>query len=316
MIDFPKPNIVLSRCINIEAVRYDGGITNNEFARILGKYVNYITICPEVSIGLGVPRDPIIIIKENDYYKLYQPKTSLDLTNAMEEFSDRFLNSLIDIDGFLLRSKSPSCGVSGTKIFNNPYANEPIEEGSGFFAQKVLERFGYLAVEDELRLKNEEIRNHFLTKIFAFAELRETLNNLSSIRELFNFHQRYKYLLMAYSQKTLRILGRLIAGWKGLKLHELISVYKEEFYKAFSSIPSRGSHINVLQHIFGYFSKHLSNSEKERFYKLLDSYRDGLIYIADIIKVLREYNLRYENKYLATQRYLNPYPEELLVYKS
>lgn len=136
MIDFPKPNIVLSRCINIEAVRYDGGITNNEFARILGKYVNYITVCPEVSIGLGVPRDPIIIIKENDYYKLYQPKTSLDLTNAMEEFSDRFLNSLIDIDGFLLRSKSPSCGVSGTKIFNNPYANEPIEEGSGFFCQK------------------------------------------------------------------------------------------------------------------------------------------------------------------------------------
>ncbi|MCX7796950.1 MAG: DUF523 and DUF1722 domain-containing protein [bacterium] len=315
-MDFPKPNIILSRCINIEAVRYDGGITNNEFAKILGNYVNYIPVCPEVSIGLGVPRDPIVIIKENNSYRLYQPKTELDLTSRMEEFSDEFLDSLREIDGFLLRSKSPSCGVSGTKIFDNPYASKPIEEGKGIFAKKVLEKFGYLAVEDELRLKNIEIMNHFLIKVFAFTELRETLNSLSSIKELINFHQRYKYLLMAYSQKILRTLGRVIAGIDGSKLQEIVFIYREEFYKAFSNIPSRGSHINVSQHIFGYFSKYLSNSEKERFFKLLDNYRKGLIHTTDLIRALRDYNLRYNNNYLTTQRYLNPYPEEFLLYKN
>ncbi len=316
MKDFPKPNIVISKCINIEAVRYDGGIVDNEFAKILGSYVNYITVCPEVSIGLSVPRDPIVIIKENNSYKLYQPKTNLNLTDKMEEFSNKFLDSLIDIDGFLLKSKSPSCGVSGTKIFDDLYSDKPIEEGRGFFAQKALEKFGYLAIEDELSLKIIEIRHHFLIKVFAFAEFRETINRLSSVKELIDFHQRYKYLLMAYSQRALRTLGRLIAGQKELKLQELTSIYRREFYKAFADVPSRGSNVNVLQHIFGYFSRYLRNVEKDKFFRLLDDYRNGLVHITSLIRLLRDYSFRFENRYLITQRYLNPYPEEFLVYEN
>jgi len=282
---------------------------------VLGNYVNYIPVCPEVSIGLGVPRDPIIIIKEDESYKLYQPKNNLDLTDRMKDFSERFLSSLKEVDGFLLRSKSPSCGVLGTKIFEDPYSSIPIEEGKGLFAKKVFERFGYLAIEDEVRLKDLEIRNHFLTKIFAFAELRKTLNNNTSIKELINFHQRYKYLLMAYNQKILRTLGRLIATQRDLEIYDLISTYKEEFRKAFLNMPSRGSHINVLQHIFGYFSKYLNTKEKEDFYNLLDKYREGSIYLTEIIKLIREYNFRFKNSYIINQRYLYPYPEELLFYK-
>jgi uncharacterized protein YbbK (DUF523 family) len=113
-------------------------------------------ICPELEIGLGVPRDPVVLERHEDGVHMVQPSTGRDLTRLMEEFSERFLASLDDVDGFILKSRSPSCAI-----------REP-----GLFAAHVLERFPEAAVEDEVALQDAEVRERFLAKVFALAAAR------------------------------------------------------------------------------------------------------------------------------------------------
>lgn len=300
-----KPRILLSRCFS-QPVRYNGSIVNDEFINKLKDYIEFIDFCPEMEIGLGVPRKRIIIVEEDNFKKLFQPETGRELTDIMIQYCQRTLNAVKDVDGFVLKAKSPSCGVGSTKLYKN---GAIVGKTYGFFANEIKKTFPLLPLEDEGRLRDEGIRKHFLIRIFAFAELREILK-YAEPKILVQFHSRYKYLLMTYSQKSLKELGQLVADGK-IPFEEKIHVYKDKFYEAFIRKPSIKRHVNTLMHLMGYVSKKLSHKEREHLINLINKYDHGKIQLKVIIELLKSLAYRFDSEYILIQKYLEPYPEDL-----
>ena len=278
--------------------------------RKLEKHVNYIPVCPEVEIGLGVPRFPVRIVRSGPT-RLIQPSTNRDLTGLMNEFSERFLAGLRDVDGFILKHRSPSCGVKDVRIYPSAEKSAPLGTGPGFFGGNVQERFPGLAIEDEGRLKSYTIREHFLTKLFTLTSLRETMRS-QRISELVRFHTNNKFLLMSYSQKELRILGNTVANHDKKETTQVMQDYQEGLKNAMKNPPKPTNRINVLMHIFGYSAGKLSKKEKEFFNETLELYRDGRIPFTSALQLLRSWTIRFENEYLLYQTYFEPYPEDLM----
>ena len=162
-----RPRVVISKCIEFAACRYDGTMISDEFVRCLKTRVDFVPVCPEMEVGLGCPRDPIRIVAAQGTVRLVQPTTGRDVSDAMREFSRKFLDGLGTVDGFLLKARSPSCGIRDVKIFGGPQDAEPQGLGRGFFGGAVLARFPDLAVEDEEGLARAAIRERFLEKLFA-----------------------------------------------------------------------------------------------------------------------------------------------------
>lgn len=306
-----KPRVVISACLNGEKVRYDSNSIDHPFVKKLLKYIEPINVCPEISIGLSVPRDPIIVVKKEDNLVLYQPSTKKDLTAKMLDFSQSFLSSLKDIDGFLLKSKSPSCGVSGTKIFSSFESKSTLYRHRGLFAMEVFKHFPYYPIEDEGRLNDYEIRDFYLIKIFSFCRLRLFENSAKEMKELIKFHQENKLILMTQSQQKLKLLGRIVANKEKVSFKEVIKNYVSEFIKAFSRKPSKKSKVNTLMHAFGYVSRSLNKKEKEHFLNLLEKYKNDMVPYLVPFEMLKSFIYRTENEYLTSQHFFNPYPEEL-----
>ena len=310
MRDFPKPVVVVSKCITFEPVRWNGQIIASEFVEKLKPYVTFVPVCPEVEIGLGIPRDPIRIILVNGEKRLLQPATGLDFTEKMTIFSESFLNSLNAVDGFILKSGSPSSGFKNVKVYPSTEKVSSIEKAPGFFGGAVLQKFPNSAIEDERRLLNPRIREHFLTKLFTLASFREVKKS-GKVKDLVKFQSDNKYLFTAYNQKELRILGKLAANQEHKAVGETIGSYEAHLYYALSRTPSVGSNINVLLKIMGYFSHQLSKDEKSFFVSSVDKYRAGRLPMSACLSVLRAWIVRFKQEYLSSQTVLEPYPEQL-----
>ncbi len=202
---YPKPVLVLSACLAGDNVRYDGKPVLEPFSQELARHSEVIKVCPEVALGLGVPREKVIVYKNDSAVRLFQPAKGLELTEAMARFSEEFLNSLPEVDGFLLKSKSPSCGVSRTKVYGDPEGRLYRGTGKGLFALKVIERFPYLPVEDELRLRRRRLRLNFLVSLFSLAGVREKGHE--------NFHREFGTVFRAYAPRVeLRLRNSTSAG--------------------------------------------------------------------------------------------------------
>jgi uncharacterized protein YbgA (DUF1722 family)/uncharacterized protein YbbK (DUF523 family) len=311
LIGFPNPKIVISRCIGFDPCRYNGEIVQDKFVARLGPHVEFMCVCPEVEIGLGTPRAPIRIVSSGGGRKLIQPSTGLDVSEKMRKFSHRFLGSLEEVDGFILKNRSPSCGVVDVKVYSGPEKSMAIGTTAGFFGAAVLEKFGDRAVEDEGRLKNLKIREHFLTRIFASARFRR-LQQSASMHDLVRFHAENKLLLMAYSQTKMRVLGRIVANVDGERLASVLDLYGKTFREALHNPPRHASPINVLEHALGYFKNELSSREKRHFLDVLESYRYGKTPLSSAVSVLRSWVIRFDSEYLRNQTFFNPFPEDLI----
>ncbi len=178
-----RPRLVVSACLLGEKVRYDGRSAEDEFVLELSERCEVIPVCPEVSVGLGVPRDKIIVYIDEEMPKLSQPSTGRDLTKEMERFSKSFLDQLPPVDGFILKSKSPSCGVSRTKTYRDPRGEKFLGLTKGLFALEVLRRYPHYPIEDEIRLRDEKRRLLFLAKLFALFKLRTDPQSLKDLLE-------------------------------------------------------------------------------------------------------------------------------------
>ncbi len=313
--NFFKPKVVISKCINIEATRYNGGIIVDEFTKKLGEFVEYIPLCPEVEIGLPAPRSPLILVKgKGQEPSIIQPATGIDYTQRMLDYANRVLAPMKNIDGFILKGKSPSCGISNTTIYESVESYPEVRgKGRGIFAYQVFKRFeGVVPIEDEGRLKNPDIRHHFLTAIFSLAEFRN-LKEKPRSRDLVEFHSQHKYLLMAVSESRLRSMGKIVSRAGSEPLEDVIKQYEVEFRAAFRKMPSRNHFFNTLLHIYGYFSDRLNALEKAHFLDILEGFRSGKVPMSLPVEILRSYVYRFNEEYLLKQRFFNPYPEELSV---
>lgn len=166
-----RPRVLFSRCLAGDPCRYDGDRVPDTFIGRLRTHVEALNVCPEVAIGLGVPRPPIRRLAGG---LLVEPSTGRDLTDAMSAFTAETLATAPTLDGAVLKSRSPSCGLGDTKLYASHEAAEPLELGYGVFAQGVQATHGGLAISDEVRLSDPSLRRAFLERLFALAWLRDT----------------------------------------------------------------------------------------------------------------------------------------------
>jgi uncharacterized protein YbgA (DUF1722 family)/uncharacterized protein YbbK (DUF523 family) len=311
MREFATPNVVISKCLGFDRCRWNGAVIPDEFVESLKPHVHYHPVCPEVEIGLGVPRDPIRIVDTGQGPRLIQPSTGTDMTVKMRRFTKTFLDSLTDIDGCILKYRSPSCGMKGVKIYAGPQKGAASIPGPGFFGGAVLDKFSIAAIEDEGRLRNFRLREHFLTKLFLMADWR-TVRSSGTMRDLVRFQAQNKLLLMAYNQKELKILGRLVANLEKRPLVEIRRDYEKHLGGALARPPRYKSNINVLMHGLGFFSRELSPSEKTFFLDALERYRNEKIPLSVPLNLARSWVIRFDQEYLRQQTFFEPYPEALM----
>ncbi|UCZ55239.1 DUF523 and DUF1722 domain-containing protein [Bacillus shivajii] len=311
MKSFEKPTVVVSKCLGFDACRYNGDALHDRSVDKLAPFVQFIPVCPEEEIGLGTPRDPIRIVAKNKENRLMQPATKKDLTEEMTTFSQEYLHSLEEIDGFILKTRSPSCAISDAKVMSGLDKSPTIDKSAGLFGKEVLKKFSHLAIEDEGRLKNFTIREHFFTKIFILATFRKIKKSLS-YQDLLQFHSHNKYLFMAFHQLKLKELGRITANHNKEPIEHTLHNYEKVLYELLSHPPTCAKNINVLHHIMGYFSKKLTHEEKSYFLNLIEQYRENKVPLSSPVGVLRAWVSRFQHPYLQTQTFFTPYPEELV----
>ena len=309
MTTFPRPRIVVSQCLGFEAVRYNGAIIRDDFVARLAAWVDYIEVCPEVAIGLGVPRPPIHVEQRAGALRLLQPSTGRDVTETMQTFAAAFLGELGAVDGFILKNRSPSCGLSDVKV-HGAAGSGPIGKGAGMFGGAVLAHFPAHATEDEGRLRNHAIREYFLTKLFALARLRE-VRLAGTLSALMDFHASYKYVLMTHAQATMRELGQLVAVTTDRPAVAVIDEYRDRFGRALRGPARVGAHVNTLMHALGYFRDGLGAQEKAYFIDTLEQFRRGAAPLSAPVAILRSWIIRFDEPYLARQSYFEPYPPQL-----
>ena len=311
MRSFPRPNIVLSRCIEFDHCRYDGSMIPSDFVAALKPHVSFIPVCAEMEIGLGVPRSPIRIVSIEGEPRLIQPATGLDVTDKMISFSRSFLGSLSGIDGFILKFRSPSCGMKDIKVYSGPDKHSSVAKAPGFFGGAVVKSFPGLAVEDEGRLRNNNLREHFLTRIFTLAAYRE-VEREASMKRLIRFHTVNKLLLAAHSQKESKVLGNIVANREGQEISSLLKDYREHLEMALKRPPRYTSKANVLMHSLGYFSSELSSEEKAFFLQSIERYKQKKLAFSAPLSILQSWIARFDEKYLKSQTFFEPFPEDLI----
>lgn len=306
-----RPRVVVSRCLGFDTCRYNGQTLPDKFVEALGEFVEYRTVCPEVEIGLGVPRDPIRLVLERGEMLLYQPASGKEYRQDMLDYSDNLFKDLSDVDGFLLKGRSPSCGIKDVKVYLGKEKAVGSIKGVGIFGEQVLQHFPGLAIEEEGRLTNYRIREHFLTKIYMMARLRE-VEKTGSLKDLIRFHAQSKFLLMTYSQTGLKVLGRLTANADKSSFQEIIAAYRLHLGEALANPPKPSNIINTLMHMQGYFSDELTPREKAFIAENFDKYKNGKVHLGVPVNLLRSYAIKYEQDYLLDQILWEPFPEELM----
>ncbi len=304
---FIKPKIIISKCLEHDACRFDGQLINNKYIKKLKKFIEFSTVCPEVEIGMGIPRKPIRIIHDNNKTILKQSDTGIDWSKKMNNFSQKYISEIDDIDGFILKSASPSCGINSTKIFQKKHP-APIGKGNGLFADQIVENFPNHPKEEEKRLNNAILREHFFTSIFTIADFR-SVNNFET---LYQYHAKHKYLFMSYNQTLMRKMGKIAANDDKLKIEAVKNNYYQCLLILFLKKSRYKSNINTHMHVMGYFKKFLSSPEKKLFLENLELYRDKKLPISGINNMLHSWIVRFDNEYLLNQSFFNPFPKDLI----
>ncbi len=300
-----KPKILVSKCLDFNNCRYDGQGYRDKVVLSLKDHVDIITVCPEVEIGLGTPRDPIKIEidKNSGNYKLVQHKTNKDCTKEMKDFSNQFLSTLEDIDGFILKSKSPSCGLKDVKIYNEGNKCSIKNNGNGLFCDEVIALYGDFPIESDGRLSNYSTRDNFLTKIFL-------LNNLKSTNNIIKFNEENKLLLESYCKEGYKKLSELISN--DILTEEVINDYKNEVYKIIKNKRNKESKLSIIESVFNRYIDKLNDEEINMFKDIIKSFENNKIPFSALGLAIKIFATRFEDREILSQSFFNPYPESLI----
>lgn len=305
--------IGVSSCLLGNQCRYDGSGAKDKFVvDELTQYFELIGYCPEEPI-FGTPRDTIRLVEVQEKVRVHIGKSGEDVTSKLQDSSMQFAKKakVDNLCGFILKSKSPTCGLERVKVYqqNN---NAPSEKkGIGFFAKELKKVYPYLPIEEEGRLNDPWLKENFLMQVFSFADITTFLKNKPQFKELVAFHTTYKYLIYAKSESAYKTLGNIVANHQKLPLKEVLDAYKIEFFKAISEKGTIKKTYNVLLHILGYFKKLITKEEKEHILDACNEYKNGIIPLIAVTKLINLYVKRFHQSYLESQKFLNPYPKEL-----
>lgn len=314
MKQFDKPRIFISKCLGQANCRYDGTTINSDVVEGLGPFVEYITACPEMDIGLPAPREALRIIRNEDKIdRIVNSKSGLDMTEKMQVFSADFLGKLKDqdLDGFILKDRSPSCGIGDVKIYKSAGKSDSLPgKTTGIFGAYALNAFPNVPLETEGRLLNFNIREHFMIRVFTMRDFKKVKAS-GKMSNLVAFHASNKYLLMAFSQKHLSALGKLTANHERRPFEAIVSDYEAILVQAMEKPLSTQRNINVLLHVLGYFKQDLNSAEKSFFLENLELYHQKRIPFSVMLSILKSWIVRFDTHYLKDQTLFEPFPATL-----
>ncbi len=308
-----KIKLGISACLLGEKVRFDGSHQWDRFITgTLGKYVDFVPVCPEVECGFGVPREPMRLAGNPDNPRLITVRTGVDHTDRMINWAKKRVRELEaeELCGFIFKSDSPSNGLERVKVYNAQ--GVPVKKGVGIFARLFMEHFPLLPVEDEGRLHDLNLRENFIQRLFAFKRWREVASRKNgALANLITFHTRHKLLILSHSPQHYRVLGNLVARAKEIPIKELYSQYQTLLMEALRLKTTPKKNTNVLYHLMGFFKKDLSADEKQELLDIIDSYAQGYLPLIVPITLINHYVRKYRQPYLKDQYYLNPHPLDL-----
>lgn len=306
-----KLKIGVSACLLGQNVRYDGSHQLNPFIKdILGQYMEFVPVCPEVECGLPVPREAMRLVGDEQAPRLVTRRTGVDHTQLMQTWAEVKVRQLEaeNLCGFIFKKNSPSSGLYRVKVYSEQ--GMPRNTGVGMFARVFTRHFPLLPVEEDGRLNDARLREDFIEAVFVMKRFHDLLAAPQSRGALVDFHTRHKLLLLARNQEQYRRMGSLVANMPE-PLDEAYSSYGRQLAQALQVRTTSKKHCNVLHHVFGYFKKELSTDEKQEVLELIEAYRRGDVPLIVPITLLNHYVRKFKPPYLEGQYYLHPHPLDL-----
>lgn len=307
--------IGISSCLLGEKVRYDGGHKRDRYVMdILGEHFKFVPVCPEVEIGMGIPREPVHLTGSPDSPRMVGNNTGEDWTSRMIKFREKRLRQLekYKLSGYILKKDSPSCGMERVKLYDDK--GRVSRNATGLWAGPLQKYFPLIPVEEEGRLNDLNLRENFIVRVFTYHDLQKVFGNRSfKRREVISFHTRHKLLLMAHSPKHYRALGKLVADIAKLTPGQFKSQYCHDFMAALKLKATSKKNVNVMHHIMGYMKKYLSKVEKEDILTTIEDYRNNLVPLIVPLTLINHYINKFGVEYIRDQSYLKPHPKELML---
>ncbi len=312
-----KPIIVISSCLLGNNVRHDGGNTHDSFiTQKLAEFFELKPICPEVKMGMGVPREAVnLILMKDGSKKMLGVKSKTDHTETAYNVSNEIIQEdLNDVSGVILQKKSPSCGIERVKLYNENFeaifAMKNTEKNRGIFAQELMIQKPLIPTIDSGRLFDPEERENFLRKTFCYFRFK---NLDGSAKALQDFHARYKFVILEYHQDLLKKLGNIAANSSNSPMDQVYARYQEKLFSSMHLFPSKKSRTNVFYHLLGFFKNELELTEKEIIHQMISDYNSGIVPYAVPFKMLEFLIIKHQQYYLKNHYYLDQYPKLLQV---
>ena len=302
----------VSACVMGEKVRYDGGHKQSNYTvNYLSKVFQMVPTCPEVGMGMPVPRPAIRVVEgKSDNLLVDSKDATLDYTSDLENYYQKQKPVFPELDGYIFAAKSPTCGVERIKVFDDE-GNLLHRKGRGLFADRVMKGFPHLPVEEDGRLNDMGLRESFVTRVFVHASYRNEVLAEPSVNALVAFHSKHKFLVMAYNPIAYRQLGRVVANAKHARFETVSEQYMSLLMSALSKPTNRKKHTNVLMHLQGFLKKKLDKQDKQELTEQIDQYRLGHLPLMAPITLINHHLKHHPNDYVSSQVYLQPYPAEL-----
>ncbi|MEW6411302.1 MAG: DUF523 and DUF1722 domain-containing protein [Candidatus Zixiibacteriota bacterium] len=307
--------IGISTCLLGQKVRFDGGHKRDRFITdLLGEYFEFIPICPEVDIGMGVPREAVHLAGIPDAPRMVGGRTGKDWTQAMNQYSARKARQIekYRLSGYILKAKSPSCGMERVKLYTLD-GKATDQRTIGLYARHLLERHPLLPVEEEGRLNDAVLRENFIIRVFAYSRLQSLFSNGYKRADVVRFHTIHKYLLLAHSPKHYQLLGKLVASVKHMTPSDFCDQYSALFLEGLKFKSTTAKNTNVLMHMAGFIKNVADNDDRQRLHQVIEDYHKQLVPLIVPITLLRHFVEKFQIEYLTDQIYLNPHPKEMML---
>jgi uncharacterized protein YbgA (DUF1722 family)/uncharacterized protein YbbK (DUF523 family) len=304
----------VSSCLLGNEVRFDGGHKRDRFVTdLLGSFVEWVPVCPEVEVGMGTPRPALRLLRQGDDVRMVEIKSGRDHTRAMERYSAQRVRELrgLDLCGYILKKDSPSCGMTRVKVYEEK--GMPTRQGSGLYASTLMTAYPHLPVEDEGRLNDSKLRENFIERVFAYRRVGDLFRGRWTRKQIVAFHTAHKLQLLAHSLSVYRELGRLVATLKQTPRTAFRESYESGFMAALAHVASRGRNANVLQHAAGHLKQSLDSASRSEMSELIHDYRKGLVPLVVPVTLIRHHARRHAIDYLNGQVFLEPHPKELML---
>lgn len=311
----PAVRLGASACLLGENVRATGGHARDRFLVLnLGKWVEWVSVCPEVEMGMPTPRPTIRLVGDAVAQRLVTSDLSVDHTDGMQAWGEEKLATLDSarLDGYIFKKNSPSCGLFRVRVYRE--GGMPVRDGRGYFARMLTEHFPLLPVEEDGRLNDPRLRENFIERIFAHQRWRTFLEAGATPAGLVGFHTGQKLTVLAHSPKDYRELGRVVADAGRGDLEETLDAYGKLYMQALGVIATRGRHRNVIEHLLGFLKNDLDARDKEELHAVTQDYQAELVPLVVPLTLLKHHLGRNDvPDWVNAQTYLEPYPRELML---